>query len=71
MISVYQNLTLEQSKNNINDTNFYNFLGYDLIIKDNYDPALLEINKNPSKKFDNDLNEFIINKIDYKYLSLQ
>ena len=55
MISVYQNLTLEQSKNNINDTNFYNFLGYDLIIKDNYDPALLEINKNPSKKFDNDL----------------
>jgi len=55
MISVYENLTLEQNQNNLSDINFYDVLGYDLILKDNYEPVLLEINKNPSKKFDNDL----------------
>jgi len=68
MISVYQNLALEQSKNNINNINFYDVLDYDLIIKDNNDPVLLEINKNPSKIFDNDLvggfiGRFYLNKI--------
>ena len=50
MISVYKNLTIEQSKNNLNDINYYDVLGYDFIIQDNYDPILLEVNKRPHKK---------------------
>lgn len=44
IISVYQNLTLELSQKNLNDMNFYNLLGFDILIKDNYEPILLEIN---------------------------
>ena len=32
IISVYKNLTLEQKLNNLNDINFYDLLGYDIII---------------------------------------
>ena len=59
MISIYKNLTIEQSKNNLNDINYYDVLGYDFIIQDNYDPILLEINKNPRKKYANDLDKII------------
>jgi hypothetical protein len=55
-ISVYQNLTLELSQNNLDDINFYDILGYDIIIKDNYEPILLEINKSPEKTFHSHLS---------------
>ena len=59
IISFYQNLTLELNQNNLNDINFYEILGYDIIIKDNYEPILLEINSHPSKIIHNNLDNII------------
>ena len=59
VISVYKNLTLELSQNNLNDINFYDILGYDIIIKNNYDPVLLEINSGPSMYMHNALDKII------------
>ena len=57
MISVYQNLTLELTQNNLNDHNFYDLLGYDIIITKNYNPFLLEINTGPAMHIFNKLDE--------------
>ena len=57
MISVYQNLTLELSNNNLSDINFYDVLGYDIIITNKYDPILLEINSGPSAVMYNELDK--------------
>ena len=43
----------------MNDINFYNVLGYDIIIKDNYDPLLLEINSGPCLKWKNEVDKII------------
>ena len=56
MISVYRNLTLELNNNNLNDINFYDVLGYDVIITNKYDPILLEINSGPSAVMYNELD---------------
>jgi hypothetical protein len=53
IISVYQNLTLEQNENNLNDINFYDLLGYDIIITKDFEPILLEINSGPSITYHN------------------
>ena len=57
IISVYQNLTLELVENNLNDNNFYDLLGYDIIITNDYNPILLEINTGPIIKYYNDLDK--------------
>ena len=57
MISVYHNLTLEQSKNNLNDVNFFDLLGYDIIITKDFEPILLEINSGPSIVYHNQLEK--------------
>ena len=41
----------------MNDINFYDVLGYDILIKDNYDPILLEINTGPTKTFYGDIDK--------------
>ena len=58
-ISTYKNLTEELDRNNLNDINFYNVLGYDIIIKDNYEPILLEINSGPCLKWKNEVDKII------------
>ena len=57
IISVYQNLTLLQRENNLNDINFYDLLGYDIIISKNFEPTLLEINSGPSIVYHNQLDK--------------
>ena len=57
IISVYEKLTSEQTKNNLNDINFYDLLGYDIIIKKNFEPILLEINSGPSIVYHNQLDK--------------
>ena len=57
MISVYRNLTLELSENNLNDINFFDVLGYDIIITNKYEPILLEINSGPSMAMYNELDK--------------
>ena len=59
IISVYEKLTSEQTKNNLNDINFYDLLGYDIIIKKNFEPILLEINSGPSIVYHNELDKSI------------
>ena len=59
MVSVYQNLTSELSQNNLNDINFYDVLGYDIIITDQHEPILLEINSGPSIVMYNELDKSI------------
>jgi len=58
IISVYQKLLLDISNHNLNDINFYDVLGYDILIKDNYDPILLEINTGPTKTFYGDISYY-------------
>ena len=57
IISVYKNLTLEQSQNDLNDINFYDLLGYDIIITKDFEPILLEINSGPSIVYHNQLDK--------------
>ena len=57
IISVYKNLTLEQKLNNLNDINFYDLLGYDIIITKDFEPILLEINSGPSTTYHNQLDK--------------
>ena len=57
IISVYKNLTLEQKLNNLNDINFYDLLGYDIIITKDFEPILLEINSGPSIVYHNQLDK--------------
>lgn len=59
IISVYKNLTTELSENNLNDINFYDILGYDVIITNDYNPILLEINSGPSMYRHNALDKII------------
>ena len=48
VISVYKSLISKLILYNLNDINFYNILGYDIIITDKFEPILLEINTGPS-----------------------
>ena len=57
MISVYKNLTIELDNYDQNDINFYDVLGYDIIITNKYDPILLEINSGPSTFIHNELDK--------------
>jgi len=63
IISVYKNLTIEQSRHNLNDMNFYAILGYDIIITKDYQPYLLEINEGPSMFYSNELERKIKNNL--------
>ena len=50
IISAHKNLTDEIETNNLNDQNFFEILGYDILITDKFIPKLLEINTNPDMK---------------------
>ena len=57
IISVYKNMTDEIEVNNLSDQNFFEILGYDILITDKFIPKLLEINKNPDMKIYADLDK--------------
>ena len=59
MISLFQNLTSELYQNRLNDINFYDLLGYDILITKNYEPFLLEINSGPTITSNNELDKII------------
>ena len=59
IISVYKNLTEENEINNLNDQNFYEILGYDILITNNFIPKLIEINTNPDMKIYTNLDKSI------------
>ena len=48
IISVYRNLTEENDRLNLSDQSFFNLLGFDILITDNFEPLLVEINNNPT-----------------------
>ena len=70
IISVYQKLLLDISNHNLNDINFYDVLGYDILIKDNYDPILLEINTGPTKTFYGDIDKDVYTNLVIDTLNL-
>ena len=57
MISVYYNLTLEIEKNNLNDQNYFEILGFDILITNDFVPKLIEINFAPELAVHNDLDK--------------
>ena len=48
IISVYQELIDKLERDNLNDRSFFNILGFDILITENYEPILLEVNHAPS-----------------------
>ena len=48
IISVYHSLIEKLKIHNLIANNYFNLLGYDIIVTDKYEPILLEINKSPS-----------------------
>lgn len=62
IISVYNNLTEEIEKQNLSDQNFYEILGFDILITDKFIPRLIEINYNPDMRvFNNNTKSGQIN----------
>jgi len=56
IISVYQNLTEENEKYKLSDQNFYEILGFDILINDKFNPILCEINYVPEMFLSNNLD---------------
>ena len=48
IISVYNNLIEKKDNLKINDNCFYQLLGFDIIIRKDFEPILLEVNNDPS-----------------------
>ena len=48
IISVQDKLIQKNIDLNLNDNNFYNLLGFDILITDKFEPILLEVNNPPS-----------------------
>jgi len=67
---VYKNLLEEIEKQKLSDQSFYNLLGFDILINDNYTPQLIEINKNPSMEISNIINNKIKTKLFIDTLNL-
>ena len=59
IISVYFNLTEKLSNNSLIANNYYNLLGYDILITDKFEPKLLEINTRPNLVNHADLDNII------------
>ena len=59
IISFYSKILNEIEKNNIKNLNFFDLLGFDILLTNNYEPKLLEVNTTPSPFFYNDLMKII------------
>ena len=70
IISVYKKLIYEIKKNDLSEQCFYNLLGFDLLISNNFTPILIEINKNPNMKILNIIGKQIKTKLFIDTLNL-
>ena len=57
IISVHQNLIEENERKKVDDQSFYDILGFDIIITDDFIPKLIEINFSPDLKIYNSLQK--------------
>lgn len=63
IISVYKNLINYLKENNLNDINFFNILGYDILITEQFKPKLIEINTEPCMVLYNNVDKIIKTKL--------
>lgn len=47
IISSQEKLVEKLEADNLNDRSFYNLLGFDILVKENFEPILLEVNNSP------------------------
>lgn len=59
IISFYSNFNNIVKNNSFQDLNLFEFLGFDILMTDNYKPKLLEVNTNPSPYMSNYLMKVI------------
>lgn len=59
IISVQQKLINKNDNLNLRDNNFYNLLGFDILINDKFEPILLEVNYSPCMNIYNKVDIFI------------
>ena len=59
IISIYKKLVKENERAEVNDQSFYEIFGYDILIKDDFLPKLIEINCVPSMIYTNTLDKKI------------
>ena len=57
IISVYNILLEENNKENLKDQGFYDLLGFDILITDDFIPKLIEINYTPTMEMFNNLEK--------------
>ena len=63
IISLQQNIIKDNDKRNVSDTSFYNLLGFDILLTDEFIPILLEVNHSPAMFIYNNLQRTIKNNL--------
>ena len=63
IISLQHKLTEDNEKRKLNDNNFYNLLGFDILMTDDFIPKLLEVNHSPQMYIHNNLDRIIKNNL--------
>lgn len=59
IISVQEPILDKIEKDNLNERSFFNIVGFDILITDEYEPVLLEVNYSPSVDLYNELDKII------------
>ena len=59
IISLYDNLIACIDENNLNNINFFNIFGFDILITDHLKPKLIEINADPSLRLYDNVDKII------------
>ena len=63
IISLQHKLIEDNEKRKLNDKNFYNLLGFDILITNDLIPKLLEVNHSPAMYINNNLERLIKNNL--------
>ena len=63
IISCYEHLLSKLDKYNLNDRNFFNLFGYDILIDNNYEPILLGVENRPDMHIYDKIDKIIKEKI--------
>ena len=56
IITNQQSLIKDNEKKKLDDKSFYNLFGFDILIRDDFKPILLEVNNSPEMRIHNDLD---------------